>query len=144
MSTFNNNPELREYAQSLRKNMTKEEKHLWYDFLKKLDVVVNRQKVIDKYIVDFCISSMKLVIEFDGSQHYEPESRGYDKHRDDFLRSQGYAVIRYTNYDINTNFDGVCADILKFIKQTSSVTCGDSFPNREATQPFSVNRTGKG
>ena len=124
MSTFNNNPELREYAQSLRKNMTKEEKHLWYDFLKKLDVVVNRQKVIEAYIVDFCIPSAKLVIELDGSQHYEPDSKLYDKHRDDFLRSQGYTVLRYTNLDINSNFDGVCSDILKQIERTSSTAPG--------------------
>ena len=78
MSTFNNNPELKEYAQSLRKNMTKEEKHLWYDFFKKLDIVVNRQKVIDTYIVDFCIPSAKLIIELDGAQHYEPDSKIYD------------------------------------------------------------------
>ena len=131
MSTFNNNPELKEYAQSLRKNMTKEEKHLWYDFLKKLDVVVNRQKVIDNYIVDFCIPSVRLIIELDGAQHYEPDSKIYDRQRDDYLCGQGYTVLRYTNIDIKSNFDGVCSDILKNIERTSSVTCGDTFPNRE-------------
>ncbi len=131
MSTFNNNPELKEYAQSLRRNMTKEEKHLWYDFFKKLNLVVNRQKVINNYIVDFCIPSAKLIIELDGSQHYEPENKEYDKQRDDFLKSQGYTVLRYTNFDINRNFDGVCFDILKYIEQTSSVTYGATFPNRE-------------
>ena len=131
MSTFNNNPELKEYAQSLRRNMTKEEKHLWYDFFKKLNLVVNRQKVINNYIVDFCIPSAKLIIELDGSQHYEPENKEYDKQRDDFLKSQGYTVLRYTNFDINRNFDGVCFDILKYIERTSSVTYGATFPNRE-------------
>ena len=131
MSTFNNNPELKEYAQSLRKNMTKEEKHLWYDFLKKLDVVVNRQKVIDNYIVDFCIPSVRLIIELDGAQHYEPDSKIYDRQRDGYLCGQGYTVLRYTNIDIKSNFDGVCSDILKNIERTSSVTCGDTFPNRE-------------
>ena len=131
MSTFNNNPELKEYAQSLRRNMTKEEKHLWYDFFKKLNLVVNRQKVINNYIVDFCIPSAKLIIELDGSQHYEPENKEYDKQRDDFLKSQGYTVLRYTNFDINRNFDGVCSDILKYVEQTSSVTYGATFPNRE-------------
>ena len=132
MSTFNNNPELKEYAQSLRKNMTKEEKHLWYDFLKKLNVVVNRQKVINKYIVDFCIPSAKLIIELDGSQHYEPDSKAYDKHRDAFLNAKGYTVLRYTNFDIKKNFDGVCSDILKHIERTSSTAKWRSpFPNRE-------------
>ena len=115
MSTFNNNPNLRLNSQSLRKNMTKEEKHLWYDFLKKLDLNVYRQKVIEKYIVDFCISSAMLVIELDGSQHYEPEHKEYDKQRDDFLRSLGYTVLRFTNGDIHSNFEGVCMQIKKHL-----------------------------
>ncbi|MBO5316745.1 MAG: endonuclease domain-containing protein [Clostridia bacterium] len=115
MSTFNNNPNLTGNSKSLRKNMTKEEKHLWYDFLRKLDITVNRQKVIGNYIVDFCISSAKLVIELDGSQHYDPDSKEYDKQRDDFLRSQGYTVLRFLNRDVNCNFDGVCLQIKKYL-----------------------------
>lgn len=95
--------------------MTKEEKHLWYDFLKKLDITVNRQKVIGDYIVDFCISSAKLVIELDGSQHYEPDSKEYDKQRDEFLQSQGYTVLRFLNRDVNNNFEGVCLQIKKHL-----------------------------
>jgi len=95
--------------------MTKEEKHLWYDFLKKLDITVNRQKVIGDYIVDFCISSAKLVIELDGSQHYEPDSKEYDKQRDKFLQSQGYTVLRFLNRDVNNNFEGVCLQIKKHL-----------------------------
>ncbi len=115
MSTFNNNPNLTGNSKSLRKNMTKEEKHLWYDFLRKLDITVNRQKVIGNYIVDFCISSAKLVIELDGSQHYDPDSKEYDKQRDDFLRSQGYTVLRFLNRDVNYNFEGVCLQIKKYL-----------------------------
>ena len=115
MSTFNNNPNLTGNSKSLRKNMTKEEKHLWYDFLKKLDITVNRQKVIGDYIVDFCISSAKLVIELDGSQHYEPDSKEYDKQRDEFLQSQGYTVLRFLNRDVNNNFEGVCLQIKKHL-----------------------------
>ena len=95
--------------------MTKEEKHLWYDFLRKLDITVNRQKVIGNYIVDFCISSAKLVIELDGSQHYDPDSKEYDKQRDEFLQSQGYTVLRFLNRDVNYNFDGVCLQIKKHL-----------------------------
>ena len=95
--------------------MTPEEKHLWYDFLKKLNVTVNRQKVIGNYIVDFCIYAYKLVIELDGSQHYEPDAKQYDKTRDTFLRDQGYTVLRYLNSEVNKNFDGVCRDILRHI-----------------------------
>lgn len=93
--------------------MTKEEKHLWYDFLKICGLVVKRQKVIGNYIVDFCIPYANIVIELDGSQHYESDAKEYDKHRDEFLTSLGYLVLRYTNLDIRRNFDGVCQDILK-------------------------------
>ena len=122
MSNYTNNRSLTPNAQMLRKNMTKEEKKLWYDFFKLLDVTVNRQKVIDKYIVDFCIPSAHIIIELDGSQHYEPESKEYDIIRDAHLTSLGYTVVRYTNAVINKNFDGVCADILKRIR-SANITC---------------------
>ena len=100
-------------AQRLRKNMTDEEKHLWYDFLKKLPVTVKRQKSIECYIVDFYIPSSKVVIEIDGSQHYEPESRAADIERDKRLSEWGITVLRYTNFDIKKRFEGVASDILK-------------------------------
>ena len=101
--------------------MTKEEKHLWYDFLKNLSVTVNRQKVIGRYIADFYIASCKLVIELDGSQHYEKDGLENDAIRDAYFNSLGIEVFRYSNLDINKNFDGVCQDILRRIN-TSSVT----------------------
>ena len=100
--------------------MTPEEKHLWYDFLKMLKITVNRQKVIGDYIVDFCIYAHRIIIELDGSQHYEPDAKQYDKVRDDFLRANGYTVLRYTNFDVKQNFDGVCRDILKHIEKKSA------------------------
>ena len=100
-------------AQTLRKNMTKEEKHFWYDFLKKLPVNVNRQKNIGSYIVDFYISACRIVIEIDGRQHGEPENRAADRARDDTLYKLGITVLRYTNKQINQNFRGVCLDILR-------------------------------
>ncbi len=108
-----NNEKLTKNAKTLRKTMTKEEKHLWYDFLKTLPVTINRQKVIGKYIVDFYCASKKIVIELDGSQHYEEKGKTIDKERDGFLNSYGIEVLRYSNSDINKNFEGVCADILK-------------------------------
>jgi len=98
-------------AKHLRKSMTKEEKHLWYDFLKLLPVTVNRQRIIGKYIVDFYCSSAKTVIEIDGAQHYEEDSVEYDRQRDDYLNNLGYTVLRYTNHDIKFNFSSVCRDI---------------------------------
>ena len=116
-----NNPKLTDNAKSLRKNMTKEERHLWYDFLKNLSVTVNRQKVFGKYIVDFYIASSKLVIELDGSQHYEKDGIVDDAIRDKYLNELGIRVLRYSNLDINRDFDGVCRDILGFL-DTSSVS----------------------
>ena len=87
-------------AQALRKNMTPEENHIWYDFLKKLPVPVKRQKSIEDYIVDFYIPSAKVVIEIDGSQHYEPANRAEDEARDAKLGEWEITVLRYTNEDI--------------------------------------------
>ena len=108
-----NNPKLRKNAQKLRREMTKEERRLWYDFLKQLPLTVNRQKVIGRYIVDFYCASAKLVIELDGSQHYESEGTASDWERDYALNQLGITVVRYSNSDINRNFDGVCADLLR-------------------------------
>ncbi len=106
------NKKLTKNAQNLRKNMTKEERHLWYDFLKQLPVTFHRQKTIDIYIVDFCCPSAKLVIELDGGQHYEAAAAKKDAQRDRRLAELGFLVLRYTNLDISNNFDGVCQDIL--------------------------------
>lgn len=97
--------------------MTKEERHLWYDFLKSLPVTVKRQKIIGNYIVDFCCDKYKVIIELDGSQHYSDEGIESDSIRDNYLKNLGYIILRYSNRDINQNFDGVCNDILKYIKE---------------------------
>ena len=91
--------------------MTKEERHLWYDYLKTLPVTVHRQKILGNYIVDFYIASAKIVIEVDGSQHYEPIGMETDRIRDDYLHSLGITVLRYSNADINMRFVYVCEDI---------------------------------
>ena len=98
-------------AQTLRVNMTKEERHLWYDFLKKLPMTVNRQKNIGSYIVDFYIAKHRMVIELDGSQHGEKEHREADRERDDTLYKLGITVLRYTNSQVKQNFRGVGLDI---------------------------------
>ena len=95
--------------------MTPEERHLWYDFLKKLPVTVNRQKNIGNYIVDFFISSTATVIEVDGRQHGQPENHAADAERDADFKRLGITVLRYKNKDINERFNNVCYDILKHI-----------------------------
>lgn len=109
------NKKLVSNAQVLRKRMTDEEKHLWYDFLKKLPVTVNRQKNIGEYIVDFFIASKRIVIEIDGLQHGDAAHRQADMQRDTELRQLGITVLRYTNTDIHQKFDDVCADISKHL-----------------------------
>lgn len=106
------NPNLTAFARELRKNMTHHERHLWYDFLKGLPVMVCRQKVIGSYIVDFYIAEKKFAIELDGSQHYDLPGKRADGVRDGFLREQGITVLRYANSDVDGDFEGVCADIL--------------------------------
>ncbi len=68
------NKQLVPLAKHLRKEMTKEERHLWYDFLRGYPVRFSRQKVLGKYIADFYSAEARLVIELDGSQHYENKS----------------------------------------------------------------------
>ena len=93
--------------------MTKEERRLWYDFLKRLPVTVHRQKNIGSYIVDFFIASKNIVIELDGRQHSMEDNREADRRRDDEFFCLGIRVLRYRNSDVSGNFNLVCNDILK-------------------------------
>ena len=113
--SYNYNKKLVSTAQSLRKRMTDEEKHLWYDFLKRLPVTVNRQKNIGDFIVDFYIASARIVIELDGSGHNLPSNKDSDAARDAELEKLYIKVLRYRNIDVNRNFDAVCNDILKHL-----------------------------
>ena len=94
-------------AKMLRKNMTKEEKHLWYDFLRTYPIRFSRQKVLGKYIADFYCAEAKLVVELDGSGHYTEEGKQYDEERTAFLEEYGLTVIRIPNTEIHKNFRGV-------------------------------------
>ena len=111
MNTWKHNPDLTQLAKNLRKSMTKEENHLWYDFLRTYPVRIYRQRVIGNYIVDFYCAKAKLVIELDGSQHYSEDGSFRDLLRTDALEKTGILVVRYSNIDIMRNFSGVCADI---------------------------------
>ena len=88
--------------------MTREEKRLWYDFLKDHPIRFLKQKVIDNYVVDFYCHTARLIIELDGSQHYEPEGKLKDKIRTEKIESRDLTVIRIPNYEVNKNFRGVC------------------------------------
>ena len=105
-------PNLLKISQELRKNMTPEEKQLWYHLLCRLPVPVKRQKVIGRYIVDFYIPEYKVVIEIDGKQHSYPENRIADVERDKYLSELGILVLRYKNIDVNTKYNVVADNIL--------------------------------
>ena len=105
------NKEMLRRSQQLRKNMTKEERHLWYDFLKNYPVQFKRQTPFDGYIADFYCFQAKLVVELDGSQHYEPEEAEYDKKRTKHLESLGLVVLRFSNLDVARQFRAVCETI---------------------------------
>ena len=107
------NPKLKKQAQHLRREMTRQERHLWYDFLKQLPVTCNRQKVIGPYIADFYCAKAGLVIELDGSQHYNEAEMQRDLERTRYFQKMGLTVVRYTNSDVNLRFEAVCSDILK-------------------------------
>ena len=112
---YSYNKRLVKTAQVLRKNMTDEEKKLWYQFLKKLPITVNRQKNIGNYIVDFYIASQKIVIELDGSQHEWGKGLEADLERDKYLESLGFTVLRYSNEYLNKNFNSVCDELLEIL-----------------------------
>ena len=102
------NKQLVPLARALRKNMTKEERRLWYDFLRDYPVRFSRQKVLGRYIADFYSAEAKLIIELDGSQHYEDENIRKDARRTEFLEAYGLRIIRVANNEITENSDGVC------------------------------------
>ena len=107
-------------AKELRKNMTKEERHLWYDFLQYHPARFSRQKVLGYYIADFYSAKAKLVIELDGSQHYTADGKEYDQKRTDFLTDYDLRVIRISNTEVMKNFNGVCAYIDRAVEQSLS------------------------
>ena len=106
--------------------MTKEEKHLWYDFLCNYPVRFRRQEIIGNYVADFYCDKAKLVVELDGSQHYAQEGLRDDAVRTTYFRDLGIDVIRFSNLDIKRNFEGVCfaiqqkADTLQSSSMTAS------------------------
>ena len=114
------NKQLVPLAKQLRKGMTKEERHLWYDFLRSYPVRFSRQKVLGKYIADFYCAEAQLIIELDGSQHYEADEIQKDADRTAFLEGYGLTVIRIPNNEVNRNFRGVCEYIDATVKQSLS------------------------
>ena len=108
---------MRETARKLRKDMTKQEKHLWYDYLKDCSVKWYRQRSVGRFIVDFFCYKARLVIELDGSQHYTEDGIAYDSIRTDILEKYDLEVLRFTNIEIDRNFYGVCELIDRKVRE---------------------------
>ena len=117
---YKHNKALVTNAKSLRKNMTKEERHLWYGFLRSYPVKFLRQKILGKYIVDFYCAEAKLIVELDGSQHYEEKGIKYDTERTNYLEQYGIRILRIPNNEVNQNFSGVCEYIDLAVRQSLS------------------------
>ena len=111
------NKNLKKASQNLRKAMTPQEKHLWYDFLKNYPVQFYRQRPIYRFIADFYCAKAKLVIELDGSQHYSEDGIEYDNMRSEIINKFGVEVIRFSNNDIDNNFESVCMIIDKTVSE---------------------------
>ena len=106
-----------DYAKELRRNMTKEEKHLWYDFLRDYTVKFKRQQPLGRYIADFYCAQANLVIELDGSRHFEDKGMSYDKEREKYLAGYGIKIVRIPNNEVWNNFEGVCLYIDDIVKE---------------------------
>ncbi|MBQ7144323.1 MAG: endonuclease domain-containing protein [Oscillospiraceae bacterium] len=102
------NDKLLPLARQLRKEMTMEERILWFEYLRAYPVRFRRQEIIGNYIADFYCSKAKLVIELDGSQHYEDGQKLKDAIRTERLREYNLTVIRIPNNEIHSNLRGVC------------------------------------
>ena len=109
-------------ARQLRKNMTKEERRLWFDYLREYPRKFVRQKIVGRYILDFYCAQAKLAVEVDGSQHYEPAEAERDRERTKYLEGFGITVIRIPNNELMHNFRGACEYIDLHVKRRMSLT----------------------
>lgn len=106
-----------EAARMLRKEMTPQEKHLWFDFLRHYPIKIYRQRIINKFVADFCCAKAKLIIELDGSQHYTEDGLAHDIERTNILNALGFLVLRFPNKEIDCNFSSVCTKIDDVIQE---------------------------
>lgn len=121
--------ELTRRARELRKNMTKEERRLWYEFLRGYPIRFMRQRPMDRYILDFYCAQARLAVELDGSQHYAESGSDYDARRTEALNALGISVLRIPNNEVTRNFAGVCEWIDREVRR------------RRQTEAFPADRT---
>lgn len=107
-------------ARRLRREMTPQEKTLWYQFLRSYPVKIYKQRIIESFVVDFYCAEARLVIELDGSQHYTEQGKAYDEERSSIMEGYGVEVLRFTNLEVDREFDEVCERIDARIKQRTA------------------------
>ena len=98
-------------AKDLRRKMTPQERKLWFGFLRNYPIKIYKQRVIEFFIVDFYCAEAKLVIELDGSQHYTEQGSLYDHDRSCIIEQYGIEVLRFSNREVNQQFEAVCGQI---------------------------------
>ncbi len=113
-------PDLKIKSRELRREMTKEERHLWYDFLRAYPIRFHRQKAFLHYVVDFYCAKAKMAVELDGGQHFVEDGLSYDENRTHELHQAGIEVLRFSNRDVWENFSGVCEKIDAVVKERLS------------------------
>ena len=118
-------------ARTLRKNMTPWERKLWYEYLREYPIRFQRQKVIGEYIADFYCAKARLVIELDGSGHYEELQQLKDAKRTERIESMSVSVVRVSNLEVEKNFEGVCEFIDEVVKSTLPQTPTAPAPSTE-------------
>ena len=111
---------LNERAKELRRKMTPQERKLWHRFLKDYSIKIYKQRVIKFFVVDFYCAEARLVIELDGSQHYTEQGKAYDEERSSIMEGYGVEVLRFTNLEVDREFDAVCERIDARIKQRTA------------------------
>ncbi|MCD7823700.1 MAG: endonuclease domain-containing protein [Oscillospiraceae bacterium] len=114
-------------ARELRRNMTPQERKLWYTFLRTYPVKIYRQRIIESFIVDFYCASARLVIEIDGLQHYTEDGVARDHDRSVIIRNNHLKVLRFTNVQIDYQFESVCKTIDHTIKRRIEMLKGDEY-----------------
>ena len=131
------NDTLKKYARELRANGTSEEKTLWYQYLKNHPVRFRRQCVLGQYIVDFYCAKARLIVELDGSQHYDTNGIAHDAQRTQYLESLGLKVLRFSNNDVKLQLRGVCQQIDNEIQLRY---CADPLPEGTGRRAFTTRR----
>ena len=115
--TVNKNYKMLDTARKLRREMTPQERKLWYLFLRKYPVKIYKQRIIESFIVDFYCAKARLVIEADGSQHFTEQGQCYDHERSLIIEQYGLKVLRFSNRDIDYSFKNVCEQIHNEIQE---------------------------